>query len=160
MSAHPGHVLMSADAVGGVWTYALDLAGGLAAHGAATALAVLGPPPAADQEEAARAVPGLRLLPTDLPLDWLADAPEQVESAGAALAALAGAAQRAQRPAEGDRLVGAGQAGDPVRGVADQGVEGVVVGGAAGQPGGRPDREPACGEVVHPARLCRRPGLG
>ncbi len=82
-------VLMTADAVGGVWTYALDLAGGLAAHGVETALAVLGPEPAADQAEAARAVPGLRLLCTGLPLDWLAETPEQVEAAGAALAALA-----------------------------------------------------------------------
>jgi glycosyltransferase involved in cell wall biosynthesis len=82
-------VLLTADAVGGVWTYALDLAGGLAAQGVETALAVLGPAPAADQEEAARAVPGLRLLPTDLPLDWLAEMPEEVEAAGAALAALA-----------------------------------------------------------------------
>jgi glycosyltransferase involved in cell wall biosynthesis len=82
-------VLMTADAVGGVWTYALDLAGGLAAHGVETALAVLGPEPAADQEKAARAVPGLRLLSTGLPLDWLAETPEEVEAAGAALAALA-----------------------------------------------------------------------
>ena len=82
-------VLMTADAVGGVWTYALDLAGGLAALGFGTTLAVLGPAPEADQAEAARTVPGLRLLPMDLPLDWLADAPEQVESAGAALASLA-----------------------------------------------------------------------
>ena len=82
-------VLMTADAVGGVWTYALDLAGGLAAQGVETVLAVLGPAPAADQAEAARAVSGLRLLPTDLPLDWLADTPEEVEAAGTALAALA-----------------------------------------------------------------------
>ncbi len=82
-------VLLTADAVGGVWTYALGLAGGLAAHGAGTTLAVLGPAPAADQAEAARAVPGLRLLPTGLPLDWLAETPEQVEAAGAALAATA-----------------------------------------------------------------------
>lgn len=82
-------VLLTADAVGGVWTHALDLAAGLAALGVETTLAVLGPAPEADQAEAARAVPGLRLLPTGLPLDWLADAPERVEAAGAALAALA-----------------------------------------------------------------------
>jgi glycosyltransferase involved in cell wall biosynthesis len=82
-------VLMTADAVGGVWTYALDLAGGLAARGIETVLAVLGPAPAADQADAARAMPGLRLLPTNLPLDWLAETPEEVGAAGAALAALA-----------------------------------------------------------------------
>jgi len=52
-------------------------------------LAVLGPAPDADQAEAARAVPGLRLLSTDLPLDWLAKTPEEVVAAGATLAALA-----------------------------------------------------------------------
>jgi glycogen(starch) synthase len=82
-------VLLTADAVGGVWTYALDLAGGLAALGVETTLAVLGPAPERDQAEAARTVPGLALLPTGLPLDWLAETPEQVEAAGAALAALA-----------------------------------------------------------------------
>ena len=61
-----------------------------------------------------------------------------------------------ERPAQRDRLVGAGQAGHAVRGVAVQRVERVVVGGAAGEPGGRPDREAAGGEVVHPARLRRR----
>ena len=89
LTAGAARVLMTADAVGGVWTYALDLAGGLAAHGVETALAVLGPAPAADQAEAARAVPGLRLLPTGLPLDWLAEGPEEVEAAGRALAGLA-----------------------------------------------------------------------
>ena len=83
-------VLLTADAVGGVWTYALDLAAGLAPLGAETTLAVLGPAPGADQAEAARAVPGLRLLPTGLPLEWLAETAEEVEAAGAALAALAG----------------------------------------------------------------------
>ncbi len=82
-------VLVTADAVGGVWTYALDLAGGLAALDVETALAVLGPAPAPDQAEAARAVPGLRLFPTGLPLDWLAETPGEVEVAGASLAARA-----------------------------------------------------------------------
>ena len=40
---------MTADAVGGVWTYALDLAGGLSRHGVETMLAVLGPEPSAEQ---------------------------------------------------------------------------------------------------------------
>ncbi|WP_254452217.1 glycosyltransferase family 4 protein [Roseicella sp. DB1501] len=82
-------LLMTADAVGGVWTYALDLAGALAPLGVTTALAVLGPPPAADQQAQAAAVPGLSLRQTGLPLDWLATKPEAVFAAGAALAALA-----------------------------------------------------------------------
>ncbi|HYI82256.1 MAG TPA: glycosyltransferase family 4 protein, partial [Acetobacteraceae bacterium] len=48
-----------------------------------------GPEPEADQTAAARAVPGLRLLPTGLPLDWLAETPAEVEAASLALSALA-----------------------------------------------------------------------
>ncbi|HEX8375447.1 MAG TPA: hypothetical protein VF606_09745, partial [Geminicoccaceae bacterium] len=39
------HVLMTTDAVGGVWTYSLDLAAALATRGVRTTLAVLGPAP-------------------------------------------------------------------------------------------------------------------
>lgn len=66
-------VLMTSDAVGGVWQYATDLAAGLAGHGVETLLAVLGPPPDPAQVAAAGAIPGLRLLHTGLPLDWLSD---------------------------------------------------------------------------------------
>lgn len=81
-------VLMTADAVGGVWQYATDLAAGLAAHGVETTLAVLGPGPDGAQVEAAANIPGLRLLDTGLPLDWLSDA-EGTRAAAANLAALA-----------------------------------------------------------------------
>ncbi len=75
---------MTADAVGGVWTYALDLARGLRAHGWEVVLAVNGPPP--------EAPPGdVEVLATGLPLDWLAQRPEEVTDAGAALARLAAA---------------------------------------------------------------------
>lgn len=83
------HLLMTADAVGGVWTYALELARGLAASGVRTTLAVLGPPPGPDQEADARPVPGLTLRDLDLPLDWTADRPEDVEAAAVAVADLA-----------------------------------------------------------------------
>ena len=35
-------ILMTADTVGGVWTYALELAGALAPHGVEVALATMG----------------------------------------------------------------------------------------------------------------------
>ncbi|MDB5359528.1 MAG: glycosyl transferase family 1 [Rhodospirillales bacterium] len=66
----PARLLMTTDAVGGVWTYALDLARGLAAAGTEVTLAVLGPPPDETQARAAAAIAGLRLVPTGLPLDW------------------------------------------------------------------------------------------
>lgn len=75
-------LLMTADAVGGVWTHALDLARGLEALGARVTLAVLGPAPAA--------MPGdVEVVPTGLPLDWLAESPGEVRAAGDALADLA-----------------------------------------------------------------------
>ena len=81
-------LLMTADAVGGVWTYAIDLARGLQAHGVETRLAVNGPPPSQPAHLAAEAA-GVEVVATGLPLDWLAQAPGEVEAAGAALARLA-----------------------------------------------------------------------
>jgi glycosyltransferase involved in cell wall biosynthesis len=82
-------LLMTADAVGGVWQYALELAGALAPLGYETILALIGPAPSAVQLDAAAEVSGLRLVETGLPLDWLADDPAQVREAGRAVAALA-----------------------------------------------------------------------
>lgn len=82
-------VLITADAVGGVWTYALDLAGGLAAGGLRPLLAVLGPPPSADQRAAATAIRGLRLVEAHTALDWTAQKSSEVRAAGATVAALA-----------------------------------------------------------------------
>jgi glycosyltransferase involved in cell wall biosynthesis len=85
----PARILMTADAVGGVWQYALDLAGALAPLGFKTVLAVLGPPPGDRQRAAARAVAGLRLIETGLPRDWLAADEAEVGGAAAAIARLA-----------------------------------------------------------------------
>jgi glycosyltransferase involved in cell wall biosynthesis len=80
---------MTADAVGGVFTYALDLSRGLAARGVRTTLAVVGPPPSAAQAAEARAISGLTLVHTGLELDWTAGASATVEAAGPRLAELA-----------------------------------------------------------------------
>jgi glycosyltransferase involved in cell wall biosynthesis len=80
---------MSADAVGGVWTFALDLAKGLVPFGVQTTIAVVGPMPAGGPREAARAVPGLSVLPTGLPLEWTAPDAGAVKEAGQRLASLA-----------------------------------------------------------------------
>ena len=80
-------VLMTADAVGGVWTYALDLAAGLAERGVDLTLAVLGPTPSEDQRAAAASIPGLRLVETGLPLDWTAATRAEIAEAGRRIAA-------------------------------------------------------------------------
>jgi glycogen(starch) synthase len=83
------HVLMTADAVGGVWTYTMDLAAGLARAGVRTTLMVMGPSPSDDQNAQAAAVPGLELVDTRLPLDWLATERAEILEVGAVLRGLA-----------------------------------------------------------------------
>lgn len=79
---------MTADAVGGVWTYAVDLAEGLGRKGVAVTLALLGPP-VSDEQRAQAEAAGCRLIEPGLPLDWLAETPDAVLAAGEALARLA-----------------------------------------------------------------------
>jgi glycosyltransferase involved in cell wall biosynthesis len=83
-------ILLTADTVGGVWQYTTDLARGLQAQGVEVLTALLGPPPSASQRAAAH---DLTLIETGLPLDWLAERPEEVRAAGQALAVLARARQ-------------------------------------------------------------------
>jgi glycosyltransferase involved in cell wall biosynthesis len=80
-------VLITADAVGGVWQYATDLACALAPLGFEPTIAVLGPEPTAAQRTPVEAA-GIPLIETGLPLDWLCDGPIPVREAGEALAAL------------------------------------------------------------------------
>jgi glycogen synthase len=82
-------LLMTTDAVGGVWTYALDLARGLAVAGVETTLVVLGPSATPSQVADAHAVSGLTLIDTGLPLDWMAAEPAEVLEVSAALRGLA-----------------------------------------------------------------------
>ena len=63
----PRRVLITLDAVGGVWRYAIDIARGLAAHNVACLLVGFGPEPdAAQRAECER----LELVWTHEPLDW------------------------------------------------------------------------------------------
>lgn len=78
-------VLITADTVGGVWQYATDLAAALTALGVDPVLVTMGPRPRPEQRIAA----GCTLIETDLPLDWLADTPEQLAAAGRELARIA-----------------------------------------------------------------------
>ena len=64
-------ILMTADAVGGVLTYALSLASELAKTGTKTHLALMGPKLRPEQEAVARAVPGLVLHESTHALEWM-----------------------------------------------------------------------------------------
>ncbi len=86
----PGlRILLTADAVGGVWQYSIDLARGLSRLGVETVLAILGPSPSQAQLKTASGIEGLTLVDTGLPLDWLARTRASVRSAGRAVASLA-----------------------------------------------------------------------
>ncbi|MDO5758074.1 MAG: glycosyltransferase family 4 protein [Rhodobacterales bacterium] len=78
-------ILMTLDAVGGVWRYALDLGRGLRGRGYDVTFAGFGPPPTEAQRDEALAVG--RLDWCDAPLEWMAaemddlrDVPRQIEA--------------------------------------------------------------------------------
>ncbi|HEY8352768.1 MAG TPA: glycosyltransferase family 4 protein [Sphingomonadales bacterium] len=67
----PFRLLMTTDAVGGVWTFATTLARGLAERGIEVLLVSQGPAPDAEQQAEVAGIPGLRLEVTDLALEWM-----------------------------------------------------------------------------------------
>jgi glycosyltransferase involved in cell wall biosynthesis len=73
---------MTADAVGGVWTYALALAAELGRAGIEVHLAVMGPSPDLVACAHAAAVPGLRVYARPFKLEWMEDAERDVARAG------------------------------------------------------------------------------
>jgi glycosyltransferase involved in cell wall biosynthesis len=80
------HVLMTTDAVGGVWTYASDLARGLTERGWRVTLAVLGP--ALDEGRRAD-LQGVDILEPGGTVEWLAETPDEVRRSGDLIARLA-----------------------------------------------------------------------
>ena len=78
----PGHILMTADAVGGVWTYSLELARALARFGTRVTLATMGPRPSGEQRTDALRIPGLTLLESHYKLEWMDDPWTDVHAAG------------------------------------------------------------------------------
>ncbi len=81
-------LLMTADAVGGIWTYAMELGRAMAARGWHVTVAVVGPAARADRRAAAEAA-GMRLVHLDAEPEWLARDADEVARGGRALAALA-----------------------------------------------------------------------
>lgn len=66
-------VLMTADPVGGVWTFALELSAHLAEDGIDVTLATLGAPLTAAQRSAAAGIAGLELEESAFKLEWMAE---------------------------------------------------------------------------------------
>lgn len=87
-------VLMTADPIGGVWTFALELCAGLARAGVSVTLATLGARLTADQRCAASSIGGLELEESAFRLEWMAEPWADLRRAGEWLLRL----ERRQRP--------------------------------------------------------------
>jgi glycogen synthase len=81
-STHKTRILMTTDAVGGVWTYALELAAATAEHGCEFVLAVLGPSPSKAQRRDAARLRNVRLVAAEYKLEWMDDPWHDVDAAG------------------------------------------------------------------------------
>lgn len=87
IAERPRRILMTMDAVGGVWRYAMDLARGLRLLGVETIFVGFGPPPSQAQSAEADEIGTLAWL--EAPLDWTIDSENQLEPISGLLAELA-----------------------------------------------------------------------
>lgn len=85
----PRRILMTVDAVGGVWRYALDAAAALRDEGIETVLVGQGPKLDGEQEAEARRCGIADLIWFDEPLDWMASAEAELDPFARRLAELA-----------------------------------------------------------------------
>jgi glycogen synthase len=86
-------ILMTADAVGGVLNYTLELVEGLAEHDVEVVLALLGPSPSREQRRRIAAVPLAGYGERGYALEWMEEPWEDVDRGGYWLLELADAAQ-------------------------------------------------------------------
>jgi glycosyltransferase involved in cell wall biosynthesis len=82
-------ILVTTDAVGGVWRYSMELCSAWAERGIDIVLAVLGPAPGAAQRREAASIERLLLLETGLSLDWTARDRHELEQVCDELAGIA-----------------------------------------------------------------------
>ena len=76
------HVLMTVDAVGGVWTYAVELSRALAERGVRVSLALMGPPASDAQREDIAAIATADMYERPYALEWMDDPWCEVDQAG------------------------------------------------------------------------------
>jgi glycogen(starch) synthase len=78
----PRRILMTADAIGGVWTYALELASALEPFGIEIDLAVMGGPLGRGQRAEAAQIPNLNLFKSEYKLEWMPNCWDDVKKSG------------------------------------------------------------------------------
>jgi glycosyltransferase involved in cell wall biosynthesis len=86
----PSRMLMTVDAVGGVWRYAMTLARSLGTHGVETAFLSFGPEPGPEKRREAAAIGPLSC--TSAPLDWMAATAGELSGVAGAIGGAAEAA--------------------------------------------------------------------
>jgi glycogen(starch) synthase len=79
----PKRILMTADTVGGVWSYSIELCRALAEHDIEIALCTMGREPTAAQIAEVSRLANVAFHPSEFRLEWMADPWEDVEFAGA-----------------------------------------------------------------------------
>ena len=82
LRSKPRRILMTADTVGGVWTYSLELARGLGRQGVRVFLATMGAELSREQMRETRAIDSLRVIESRFKLEWMNDAWDDVNAAG------------------------------------------------------------------------------
>src|SRR6185437_9968828 len=73
------HVLMTADTIGGVWTYTRELVTQLSRLGVRVTLVSFGQIPTTEQSEWLEGLAGVTYHPTAFPLEWMQDAQADLE---------------------------------------------------------------------------------
>ncbi len=81
-SQPPRRILMTADAIGGVWTYALELIRALEPHGLEFTLATMGSRLSPAQTREARTLANLEIRESNFKLEWMQDPWNDVARAG------------------------------------------------------------------------------
>lgn len=81
-SSQPGRLLMTADTIGGVWTYALELSEALSPFGIEVCLATMGAPASQKQKEAISKTGNIKLFESSYKLEWMEDPWKDVEESG------------------------------------------------------------------------------
>jgi glycosyltransferase involved in cell wall biosynthesis len=78
----PKKVLMTADTVGGVWTYALELTRALGEYDINFALATMGAPLTGEQREEVEQLANVEVVESDFKLEWMENPWQDVSQAG------------------------------------------------------------------------------
>ena len=82
MADNPQNILMTADTMGGVWNYSLQLSRALAKHNITVHLATMGNAPSNEQMKETAFIDNLKIYPSSYQLEWMDNPWQDVAAAG------------------------------------------------------------------------------